>query len=349
MYHSFYNLKEQPFRLTPDPAFMCMTAHHQEALAGLVYGVCTRPGLMVLTGEAGTGKTTLLYALLDLLEKRRFITVMCNNPVLSREELFDFLSVEFGTRCSSPLKSRQLAALQGNVAPQPDGWAGSFSVLIVDEAQRLSMELLEEVRLLLNLETPREKLLQIIISGQPALTDILNRPELRQFKQRVSCQCKLLPLTFDELREYINHRITQAGLPHQTLFSESVMRRVYEYSEGIPRLVNSICDASLQTGFAAHAPQITIAIVDEVAKDLDLRGSLPNGFKPSESLKSGAALAATPARHTNGHAGTPPEAEKNGNGHQAAAAAASGWVPLESYTERQKSLSFFAELMDRWK
>lgn len=347
MYHSFYNLKEQPFRLTPDPAFMCMTAHHQEALAGLVYGVCTRPGLTVLTGEAGTGKTTLLYALLDLLEKRRFITVMCNNPVLSREELFDFLSVEFGTRCSSPLKSRQLAALQETLLR--NRMDGRPSVLIVDEAQRLSMELLEEVRLLLNLETPREKLLQIIISGQPELTDILNRPELRQFKQRVSCQCKLLPLTFDELREYINHRITQAGLPHQTLFSDPVMRRVYEYSEGIPRLVNSLCDSSLQTGFAAHAAQITIAIVDEVAKDLDLKGSLPNGFKPSESLKSGAALTPPPARHSNGHAGAPPEPEKNGNGHQAAAAASSGWVPLESYTERQKSLSFFAELMDRWK
>jgi hypothetical protein len=177
------------------------------------------------------------------------------------------------------------------------------------------------------------------------LTDILNRPELRQFKQRVSGQCKLLPLSFDELREYINHRITQAGLPHQTLFSDPVMRRVYEYSEGIPRLVNSLCDASLQTGFAAHAPQITIAIVDEVAKDLDLKGSLPNGFKPSESLNTVAVPASTPVRHSNGH----PELEKNGNGHQAAATAASSWVPLESYTERQKSLSFFAELMDRWK
>jgi general secretion pathway protein A len=338
LYHSFYNLKEQPFRLTPDPAFMCMTTHHQEALAGLVYSVCTRPGLTVLTGEAGTGKTTLLYALLELLERRRFIAVMCTNPVLSREELFDFLTAQFGTNCSSPLKSRQLSALQETLLRNRID--GRPAVLIVDEAQRLSMELLEEIRLLLNLETPREKLLQIIIAGQPELTDILHRPELRQFKQRISCQCRLNPLTFEEVREYIDHRLSQAGLPHQKLFPDAAMRRIHEYSEGIPRLVNSVCDAALQTGFAAHAPQITVAVIDEVARDLDLKRVVPRGLEPLEPVEP---VELAPPPRVNGHAAVPLEPEPNGNGH------ADKRVPLESYASRQKSLSFFAQLMDRWR
>jgi general secretion pathway protein A len=340
LYHAFYNLKEQPFRLTPDPAFMCMTAHHQEALAGLVYSVCTRPGLTVLTGEAGTGKTTLLYALLDLLEKRRFITAICTNPVLSREELFDFLTVKFATNCTSPLKSRQLDALQETLLR--NRMDGRPSVLIVDEAHRLPMDLLEEVRLLLNLETPREKLLQIIIAGQPELTDILHRPELRQFKQRVSCQCKLNPLTIEELREYIDHRLAQAGLPQQMLFSGPVIQRIYEYSEGIPRLVNSLCDGSLQTGFAEHTPQISIAIVDEVAKDLDLKRIAPRGFELLGPLEPVLASAVKPP---NGHAVAIATSHSNGNG----APQPDIRVPLESYAGRQKSLSFFAQLMDRWK
>src|SRR5690242_9703073 len=187
-----------PFRLTSDPAFMYMTGSHREALAGLVYSACTRPGLMVLTGEAGTGKTTLLYSLLGLLEKRRFVTALCTNPVLTREELFDFLMEKFAVNCTSTSKSRQLSALQQTLLRTRG--EGKPSVLIVDEAQRLSHELLEEIRLLLNLETPNEKLLQIMIAGQPELTDILAQPQLRQFKQRMSCHCKLAPLTLDEVK-----------------------------------------------------------------------------------------------------------------------------------------------------
>jgi general secretion pathway protein A len=344
LYHSFYNLKEQPFRLTPDPAFMYMTTHHQEALAGLVYSVCTRPGLTVLTGEAGTGKTTLLYALLDLLEKRRFITALCTNPVLSREELFDFLMTTFATNCSSPLKSRQLAALQETLLR--NRMEGRPSVLIVDEAQRLSMELLEEVRLLLNMETPREKLLQIIIAGQPELGDILQRPELRQFKQRISCQCTLRALTFDEVREYIDHRMTQAGLPNQALFSGTVIQRIYEYSEGIPRLVSSICDAALQNGFATHAPHITVPIVDEVARDLNLKRLVPRGLEPLEPLEPVLVAPPPPSlRQTNGHAADFSEVARQGTGHRSSESR----VPMESYASRQKTLGFFAQLMDRWK
>src|SRR5262245_17294229 len=156
MYLGFFNLKELPFRLSPDPSFMCMTPQHREALSGLIYSVCTQPGLTVLVGEAGTGKTTLLYALLGLLEKRRFVTAMCTNPTLTREEFYDLLLIKFGVECQSTLKSRQLNALQEMLTRNRAD--GRPSLLIVDEAQRLPMELLEEIRLLLNMETPREKL-----------------------------------------------------------------------------------------------------------------------------------------------------------------------------------------------
>ena len=177
--------------------------------------------------------------------------------------------MKFGVECQSTLKSRQLMALQEALLRNRAD--GRPSLLIVDEAQRLSTELLEEIRLLLNMETPREKLLDIIISGQPELAEILGRPELRQLKQRVSCICKLEALSLEELHEYLDHRLTLAGLPNQTLFSEEVIQLIYNYTQGIPRLVNSLCNNVLQTGFAMQSRNITIPIVEEAARDLELR------------------------------------------------------------------------------
>lgn len=310
---------------------MCMMTQHQEALSGLIYSVCTRPGLTVLLGEAGTGKTTLLYSLLGLLEKRRFCTAMCTNPTLTRQEFYDFLMLKFGVDSQSSLKSRQLAALEAMLRRNRSD--GRPSVLIVDEAQRLPDELLEEVRLLLNLETPREKLLEIIVSGQPELGDILRRPELRQLKQRVSGICRLKPLTPEELREYVYHRLTRAGLPNQTLFPNATIEVIYEYTQGIPRLINSLCDGALRIGFALQSSPITSSIIEEAAQDLDLTRSFdPQDFRAEEHPT--VAVQSVP---TNGHNG------KNGN------AAVDTPVPLESYAARQKSASFFANLMDRWK
>jgi general secretion pathway protein A len=332
MYRAFYHLTEQPFRLTPDPSFMCMTAHHQEALAGLVYSVCMRPGLTVLSGEAGTGKTMLLYSLMELLQKRQFITAICTNPVLSREELFDFLIDKFGVTCGSALKSRQLSALEDTFAR--NRMDGRPAVLIVDEAHRLPMELLEEIRMLLNIETPREKLLQIILAGQPELDDMLRRPDLRQLKQRVSCHCKLKMLTVSELREYIKHRLTMAGLSEQTIFPEAVIEKIHEYSRGIPRLINTLCDTALQVGFATRSASITLAIIEEAAKDLDL-ATVTARLDP----KLAEAL-------------LPPLEIKPGNGHNATnptEAPGDPWVPMTSYTTRQKSMGLFAGLMERWR
>ena len=337
MYQGFYNLKAYPFRLSPDPAFMCMTAQHQEALSGLIYSVCTQAGLTILVGEAGTGKTTLLYSLLGLLEKRRFVTALCTNPTLTREEFYDQLMMQFGVNCQSTLKSRQLLALQENLLRNRAD--GRPSLLIVDEAQRLPTELLEEIRLLLNLETPREKLLQIIVSGQPELSEILGRPELRQLKQRVSTICKLRALSLDELKEYLHHRLTQAGLPSQTLFPEESIKVIYDYTQGIPRLVNSLCNGALQTGFGMQSQNITVSIIEEAAGDLELRRSLQealpipkNGTAPTASE-----IPASP------RLATVPKVGRAVNGKLEPT------IPLESYTNRQKSLGFFSSLIGHLK
>jgi general secretion pathway protein A len=328
----FYKLKQDPFRLTPDPAFICMTVQHREAFSGLVYSACTRPGLTVLVGEAGTGKTTLLYMLLGLLEKRGCATAMVTHPTLSRDEFLDFALARFGVACPSPLRSRQLIALEE--ALLRNRREGRPSILIVDEAQRLSPEVLEEIRLLLNLETPQQKLLDIVVAGQPELTDVLRRPEFRQLKQRVSSFCKLEPLNRGELRDYLNHRLARAGLPDQKLFPESSIDLVYEYTRGIPRLVNTLCNSSLQTGFALQSPSITASIVREAARDLDL---LP----PLSPL----------AASSNGHDRLPPAAAAllETPPQPAPEPGAAVRVPLESYSNSQASLGFFADLMSRWR
>ncbi|HWP84188.1 MAG TPA: AAA family ATPase, partial [Terriglobia bacterium] len=268
MYREFYNLKEDPFSLTPDPQFVYMAPQHREALSGLIYSALTRPGLTVLAGEVGTGKTTLLYTLMELLEKRKFTTAICTNPTMRREEFYDYILTDLGVQCSSTLKSQQLFALQEALLKNQQ--EGRPPLLIVDEGQRLSAELLEEIRLLTNLETPRRKLLQIIMAGQPELMDTIRRPEFRQLKQRVSYFCQLEPLRAEEVCEYINHRMKQAGLPHQEVFSPPVMHVIHEYSKGIPRVINTLCDNALQAGFALQSRRITVAIVREAAKSLDM-------------------------------------------------------------------------------
>lgn len=352
MYEGYYGLKENPFRLTPDPAFICMTPQHQEALSGLIYSVCTRPGLTVLVGEAGTGKTTLLHALAGLLEKRRYVTAVCTNPMLNREEFYDLLMIKFAVECQSTLKSRQLVALERQL--ERGRLDGCPSLLIIDEAQRLPMDLLEEIRLLLNLETDREKLLEIILAGQPELLEILGRHEARQFKQRVSCICRLKPLSRDEVREYLFHRMTRAGLPGQTLFSEICIDLIYDYTGGIPRLVNALCDSSLQVGFGLKSARITPSILEEAARDLELvRSVVTKRFMPAEAAHvDGTARPGAPAELHTATAETataeaapdPSVGEKTTNNrtHELR-------IPLQAYADRQKSLGLFAGLMERWK
>jgi general secretion pathway protein A len=345
LYEQFYGLKENPFRLTPDPSFICMTPQHQEALSGLIYSVCTRPGLTVLVGEAGTGKTTLLYSLLGMLEKRKYVTAVCTNPTLTRAEFYDVLMIKFGVQCESTLKSRQLAALEESICQNRA--EGRMSVLVVDEAQRLSPELLEEVRLLLNMETATEKLLQIIIAGQPELEEILRQPQLRQLKQRVSSICRLKPLNMQELKVYLHHRLTQAGLSTQSLFPPQTIDSLYIYTRGIPRLINSLCDAALQTGFAMQSPVITTAIIDEVAGDLDLKP--PSGEE--EEVQPQGILEHTSEEivHEKNQVPEKPVTEGTLQNGKNGTARLEIRIPMENYTRRQQSLGFFAGLIERWK
>ena len=336
MYEEFYRLKENPFRLTPDPESVCMTPQHQEALSGLIFSAQTRPGLTVLVGEAGTGKTTLLYTVAALLGRRRMHTALVTNPMLTRDEFYDLLMLKFGIDCTSPLKSRQLTALEETL--RRNLMEGRPSVLIVDEAQRLPMDLFEEIRLLLNVETPREKLLHIIMAGQQEVMEILGRPELRQLKQRVSCFCTLKQLSRPELNEYICHRLARAGMETQTIFSELVMGLIFDYSKGIPRVINTLCDSCLQIGFALQSPTVTPAMVHEIAKEFSLAAPV----KTDDAQLSVASAS--------------PAAKRNGDARRAAVDAqatvpepAGERMPMENYANRQKSLSFFAQFMDRWK
>jgi hypothetical protein len=242
------------------------------------------------------------------------------------------------------MKSRQLIALEEALRRYLA--EGTPAILIVDEAQRLPTELLEEIRLLLNLETPREKLLRIVVSGQQELIEILRRPEMRQLKQRISCLCKLDALTREELEEYVNHRLLTAGMAAQTLFSSENIALIYEYTGGIPRLVNSLCDGALRTGFGVQSLVITGDIIREAAKDLDLylQVELDKGRTLLETARTdkneevripvAAASASAVLNRSNG-------LQDKGTNRVPA--------PLESYASRQKSLGFFASLMDHRK
>jgi len=276
----------------------------------------------------------LLYTLRALLQKRNFSLAFCVNPTYTPTEFYDFLLHALGVDCSSTLKSRQLIALEEKLLSNRA--AGRRSVLIVDEAQRLSLEVLEEVRLLLNLETPREKLLEIIMAGQQELSDFLQKPELRQLKQRVSFCCKLNPLSREELSEYVHHRLMRSGLPNSTIFPPATLDLVYSRTKGIPRLVNTLCDNCLRIGFAMQSPHITVSIVQEAAADLSL---LPG------SSQEGHPLSAVIEPQVRSEPRTPDalrhgDNTSNGNG-------ISGRVPMESYAARQKSFGLFGSLMDR--
>ena len=209
MYKKFFRLRESPFNVNPDPRYLYLTRHIQEALACLIYGIQTRKGFVLLTGEVGTGKTTVLNKLLDWSRQEKIATAFMFNPRLSEAEFFDFMMADFGIPCDSTLKSRALINLNNWLLEQHR--KGTRAVLIVDEAQNLSAEMLEEIRLLTNLETSTEKLLQIVLAGQPELEEKLTDPQLRQLRQRITLWAKTRPLTLLETHGYIKERLRIAG------------------------------------------------------------------------------------------------------------------------------------------
>ena len=247
-YFSFMGLREDPFHVSPDPRFYYSTPAHESALAELLYGIETRQGFLVLTGEAGTGKTCLLNEILDWLRRRDRSSAYIFHTHLEPIGLFRFILSEFGVPCQSKSKSDLVKALHTWLLQRHA--ARDLPVLILDEAQGLPLQTLEEVRLLLNLETPRGKLLQIILSGQPELDEKLRLPALRQVRQRVMFHSRLPVLTQKETAAYISSRLATAGCSDSSLFPDEVVQDIYTSSRGIPRIVNLLCEHALISAYA---------------------------------------------------------------------------------------------------
>ena len=267
MYQEFYGLVRSPFEMTPDPAFLYLGEAHREGLATLVYGVQARKGFVLLTGEVGTGKTTLLHALLAQLE-RETLSAFIFNPRLDPLDFLHVLFDEYGIEDECNTKADYLISLNRFLISQLE--KDQPTLLIVDEAQSLSAEMLEEIRLLSNLETPTSKLIQIMLVGQPELWEMLSKPELRQLRQRIVLRHSLRPFEGAETAQYVEERLRLAGYTGKGIFKKSALREIHEVSGGIPRLVNIVCDGALLLGFGREKTTLDPSDVREVAADLDL-------------------------------------------------------------------------------
>lgn len=268
MYNAFFGFSESPFSLSPDPAFFYRSEQHEEALANLIYGVQSRKGFVVLSGEVGTGKTTMLECLRDYLESQYVEFAFLFNSRITADQFFEMIAYDLDLPCSRSSKTEVLFALNQLLVEQAQ--EGRTVVLIVDEAHNLEWEVLEEIRLLGNLENRNGKLLQIILAGQPELDRKLDAPNLRQLKQRIVLRCNLQPFTLRDAVDYMLSRLEKAGMPDQAIFSEELMAEVHLRAQGIPRLINAICDNLLLTAFAMESRVCSVDMLDEVCKDLRL-------------------------------------------------------------------------------
>jgi len=265
---NFFGLRENPFKINPDPRFLYATDQTRAASDELAYAISTRKGLILLTGEVGTGKTMLIRRLLDWLTEQKMPTALIFNSHIQPEHLLDFILNDFGVPCASTLKSEKLMALNRWLLERYR--AGQTPVLIVDEAQGLDPAALEEIRLLLNFETPREKLLQIVLAGQPELQDKLKRHELRQLRQRITVRCATAPLTLEETNGYIRERLRIAGANGQAIFEPDAVGAIHAYARGIPRVINVLAEHSLINACAEDASIVSAAAVEQAAHDCQL-------------------------------------------------------------------------------
>jgi len=266
MYFEFYGLKESPFNITPDPRFLFYTARHREAFDHLSYGIATRKGFIELTGEVGSGKTTLCRAVLSNLNES-VRTALILNPCLSEDQLLRAILMDFGLEVKGTDRLDYFEQLNTFLLEQAR--LGHNVVLIIDEAQNLSPGVLEQVRLLSNLETDQHKLMQIVLSGQPELQERLSRPDLRQLRQRILVRCRLEPLTEQEIGEYIAHRLHVAGANSHVRFHPRAIRLIRKHTKGIPRLVNAISDNCLLAGYVARTRVIERSHVKKALMEME--------------------------------------------------------------------------------
>jgi general secretion pathway protein A len=266
VYLDYYGLKEPPFNITPNPRFLFFSAKHREAFNHLLYGIRERKGFVQLTGEVGSGKTTLCRALLEQLGSQ-FSTALILNPVLDADQLIKAIAMELGLQVKGLDRLETVAEINRFLLQQVEH--GKDTVLIIDEAQDLTRELLEQVRLLSNLETDERKLLQIVLMGQPELRDRLNEHGLRQLRQRISIRYHLHPLRHGEISQYIQHRLQVSGANGAPYFTTPAVWRIYRYSGGVPRLINTVCDKCLLAGFVQQREKIDYGMVGRAIRELE--------------------------------------------------------------------------------
>ncbi len=274
MYTQFFGLQVKPFNLTPNPQFLYLSKIHREVYAHLLYGVQNRVGFIEVTGEVGTGKTTILRTFLGELDSVKFQVALIFNPRLTALELLRNINGEFGV----PVQGETLAELVDalNQFLLEESRADRVPVLVIDEAQNLSGDVLEQIRLLSNLETETEKLIQIVLAGQPELAQVMDRPELRQLNQRVAVRYHLAPLDLQDSRDYIRHRLKIAGRPDGELFTPAAIRAIHRLSGGVPRLINLLCDRTLLIGYADSVGRLTRREVRRAGRELARQ---PAGYK----------------------------------------------------------------------
>lgn len=286
-YLQHFSLEKSPFSLTPDPQFLFLTPQHREALAALFFGITARKGFMVMTGAAGTGKTTLIKKLLQSLSATSGHFSVIINPALTRSELLECILMDFGVKDIPSSKALRLYLFKDMLVKA--NLEGKISVLVVDEAHLLGPDLIEEIRLLSNFETPEQKLLQIVLAGQKELNNILNLPSMTQVRQRVAIRMRLDPLDRGDIERYLRIRWTRAGAHHPLPFSPDAIESIARLSAGVPRLINAICDAALINAYGSGKREIRAAGIAEVATDLQLADGdfaqpIPNSPPPSSGL-----------------------------------------------------------------
>src|ERR687895_530122 len=292
MYERFYQLRERPFALSPDPDYLYPSRVHQEALDYLRYGLESHAGFVVITGEIGSGKTTLLQTLLRGLDSQTTVGRIVNT-LLEPRELIETIMIDFGLDTLGRSKPQMLRDLAQYLVDQR--LAGRLVLLVIDEAQNLSLAALEELRMLSNLETEKSKLLQIAMVGQPNLRDKLAAPELEQLRQRITVSYHLQPLDADETANYINHRLRRAAIGTPMQFPREVTDEIHMRSRGVPRIVNVICDAALVFGYAEERPQVNLPLIHDVLGELEATGVLPPQRRRAPSASSRSRRSSAPS------------------------------------------------------